>query len=161
MACSKRGQLAAELLFLVIFLMAMGLTLILSHKTQTDINTEIQADPTMNAEAKASMQTVTTNYPSTWDNGMVILIVLFWVFLLVSAYYIDTHPVFFIINLVIIIILLSVVIIIANAYTDVTGDADLATYAADFPKLAFLMSHIIILITVMALSTGVVLYAKN
>lgn len=160
MAYSK-GQVGLELLVLIIILFVLAITVIYGYQIATDINNDIQADDTLSTQAKATTQSVTTNYPSTMDNGFIIFLVFFWVALLVSSFLIDTHPIFFIISIFILIFVFVAAMIIANSYEEFTADAEIATFASAFPKMNWVFNHFLTVMIVIGLTMGAALYAKS
>ena len=80
--------------------------------------------------------------------------------LLITSFLIDTHPVFFIVTVVLLLAVFVVSMFIANAYEELTQDADLAAFSVQFPFTNFIMSNLLLIMIVMGLSTGVALYAK-
>lgn len=159
MGFSKRGQTAPDTATVLIVLFISGIAFITVYQLLQNVNDDIQADASFNAEAKASLQTVADHYATNWDAIFAMTVVLLWVFLLVTAFFVDTHPIFFIITAILLIALFVTVPIIANAYMDYADET--TVYSADFPVMNWVFSHLVIVIIVMAFSAGVVLYAKN
>lgn len=159
-ACSK-GQAALDVLLLVIVLIIVGLAALVGHLVQSNVNEEIQASSDMSAESKAAMQSMTAQYPRYMDNAFLTILILFWVILLVSSFLIDSHPVFFIIMAVLMIFVFIVVMVVANTYGEIASDDAFIAFAADFPIMSWVFSHLLMVIIFVGFTTLIALYAKN
>jgi len=156
----KKGSIGLETLFLIVVVFAMALTVFMGKSLVDDLNADIQGDSDFSAEAKAVSLDVQTRYPLVMDGAVIFLYVMVWIAILISAYVIDTHPVFFIVSLIVIVITLIVALSISDGYTELMTDADFSTMPTSFPMIHFLLSNLFILTVLQAFSVAVVLYGK-
>lgn len=157
----SKGQTFGDLTLFIILLVVVGVASVFGWMIYSDLNDEIQADGDMSAEAQAASQNVADNYPSMFDNVFLFILILFWIFLLVSSFLIDTHPIFFVVTVILLLFVFVVGMILANAYEEVTSDPDLIGFADDFPITSWVMTNFLLVIIVIGLSAGLALYAKN
>lgn len=127
----------------------------------TDLNVDFQADPDNGAFSKDLMQEAYDQYPSMWDDIIIIAFVGMWLFALISAFFIDTNPLFFIVSAVLLILLLIFVVYISNGAYDIFIDGDFETYYSQFPKTAFIFENMLVVMIVVGASILLTLYARR
>jgi len=157
----RKGNLALDLMLMCFVLFGIVIVLIYAAKLNNDILTPLVATNATGAQGTAILQNQLSIYPSLWDNLGILIFGLIWVFLLVSSYYINTSPIFFIVMIVLMIGAFIVIMTLANAYDSLAENTDFATYAAVFPKLNWLMYHLVETVVVVLITCGIALYAKK
>lgn len=156
----RRGQFSVESVFLVVILFGIGITIVIANMVNKDINAELQNDTSMQPVALADLQGSVTRFPQYMDNVVMLALILIWAVMLITSYFIDTHPVFFVVGLLLLLFLIGAVITVSNTYEDFITDSDVASFALDFPKTNYIMQHMVIIMVLITLTTGIVLYAK-
>lgn len=73
------------------------------------------------------------------DYGLVFFVGVAFIACVVSAFFIKSHPVFFIVSLLIFIMLLALLFSMTNMFFDIYQDEKVSTYAEDFPKSLTMM----------------------
>jgi len=157
----KKGNSALEVMFVIVFLMLLAITTVMIYPAVQDINADIQSDPELAPEGKSIAADLNTRYPNTMDDLFVIIFALLWVGVLIAAFYIDAHPIFFGAGLMLLVVLLIVGGIMNNVYADVMNDASMIGQAENFPKITFMMENLISLILAISMSILVALYGKT
>jgi hypothetical protein len=108
-----------------------------------EINTDMQADPSIGNKTKNMTGTLFNLYPSVLDGLFLMAFVLLIIGVLVSVIFLDTHPVFFFVNLILLIIVFCVFMMLGNSYNELMSDAELSVYANSFTYTNFIMSHLL------------------
>jgi len=157
----SKGQTALDLLLAVVVLFVLGFAAVIGYQLLSGLNTEIQASPDMSNTSKAYSASVTSGFPATFDGIFIFALVLLWVFLLVTSFLIDTHPVFFVVTILLLFVTFFVGMAVSNAYQEFTTDASFSSYAAAFPMTGWVMEHLLIVIIIIGFTSGVALYAKS
>ncbi len=158
---SKKGNLFAEGLTVVIILIVFSLAIFFMQFINTEINTEIQGDSTMSNISKEVMQDVQNRYPVWMDGAVVFLLLMLWIFVLVAAFFVDAHPVFALFTLILIVFILIVAAILSNTFVETVSDPDLVSLQTDFAKTYWIITHLVQIIFIILGSGAVVLYGKN
>lgn len=158
---SSKGQLGFEGAWVIIVLVILAIGLLMGYGAFKDLNDDIQADLDLSTDARAAAQTVVGNYPANMDNMFFFFFVMLWVFLVIGAYLADTSPVFLVITILLIVFGLVVGMILSNTYEEVREDGTISTFANEFPKMNWLMDHILITMIFMGFSVMMVLYARS
>jgi len=141
----KRGSVF-DSLFIFIALFALIVGGFTAYLILDQVNTEIQADDDFKGNSKANLQTQTDNFPSMIDNMIFGLMVLLTLAAAVLAFFVDTHPIFFVFGLGALIIFMVVGAAMANAYDDFRDDSTIAGIQANFPLTNFLFNNLVVVI---------------
>lgn len=158
---SKRGNIAFDGLTIFILFIGMILVGVLCSMLLDDWSLDWSADPTNSDESKAIVQQSADDFENYWDTSLIILFVGLWFALLVSAYLIETSPIFFFVTVILMILLLIAIVYLGNAGYDVVNDGDFGTEFAEFPKANFILNNILMFFVVICLSVFATLYWRR
>ena len=89
-----------------------------------------------------------------------VFLVLIFIGLIVSVYFIDSHPIFFAIALVIFLVILVVGAVLSDVFTDISSSPEFANQTATFSMTTFALTNLPIIILGMGGIVLVMLYAK-
>lgn len=154
----KRGSLLDPIL-VVIVLFALGFTAVLGFKISGAINDNIQETNVLDAQQKAIVQANHDSYVSVFDIGFLIAFVLLLGAIVIGAFMIDTHPIFFPIFLFLAIFIIILAAILGNVFYDATT-GELADARGSFPIIIFVMNNFVKVIVITILAAAGALYAK-
>jgi len=158
---NKKGNAIFDTLLIVVFLVVFSIVSIFGYKLFGDLNTDIQADTTMDATAKNETANLYARYPATFDGAFILIFILFWAFVIVSTFMIDTHPIFFIFTVIISVFVIFVGAIMANTWAEINAEEDLTGLAASFPMTNYVLSHFVIYILLIVFSVVITLFGKS
>lgn len=150
-----------DAIMLIVVLFCISIASVIGYKVIKDVNDDVQNDSTINPQAKATLQQATTDYPTLMDNGFIFMLGLLWVLAIVASFFVDAHPIFLIVAVIVLIVVLFIGAAINNAYAEFTDDSLISTEAAAFPRTAWVMDHLILVILVISITIGIALYGKN
>lgn len=155
------NNIVFEILTIIILIMAFSIVAMSLNTPFKEINTQIQGmpDSEMSPEAKNISLKSSESYPSFMDSLILTMLVLFWIVVLVSAFYIDSHPAFFVISLILLIIVLFVSAYIGNSMEEIGSFSDMS--GDQFPLTMFIFSHLLLIVFVMGISVLLLIYAKT
>ena len=128
--------------------------------TFDSINTDIQADANLGDTTKQTSQTLYSKFAPTLDAAFLMAFVLFALFAIVSVFFLDTHPVYFILAVVLLFAVFTVGGFLANGFDDVVSDPTLAEYANDFRATSFIMGNLLESMGGVVLLIMIALFAK-
>lgn len=158
---SSSGQLGLESLWVVIVLFIFGLGLVYGYSAFSELNDDIQADASLSQDAKDASEATVGNYASNMDSVFFFFFILLWVFILATAFFANTHPVLIVITVVLIVIGLVVMMYLANTFEEATGEAEVSSAAAEFPKMMWILEHIVLVMSLVGFSVMMVLYSRS
>lgn len=152
---NKNGNIVVEAIIIMvsIFLLAMGVYAVYPMFAQT-VTTMEEGDFLGNTSTTMLDEQVSA-FPFIWDAVIVLAFVFLWIGALVSAYYIDTDPVFFVIS-----IILGIIALVVGAFLSNTYETLMSSSSTLFPMSSFLMGHLVAVALVYIISIGIVLYAR-
>ncbi len=163
---SKKGDAVSDSLTILIVVFVFSFIILLTYKGFMDAAPDItdmlndSSNPTMN-ESLASINVVVNDFPSIFDGALLIILVGLWIFALLSAYFIDSHPIFMILSVILLVFVLIASAIVGNVGEELVNDTEFNSIRGSFPITTFVLSHMLILILVIAFSIVMVLYGKN
>ena len=140
---NKKGNAVTDSLTVMIVLFIFGIMSITAYMTFDSINTDIQAAPDLDSNTKTTSQNLYNNFAPTLDAAFLMAFVLFTIFAIVSVFFLDTHPVYFILAVVLLFAVFIVGGFLANAWDDIMSDDTLAPYANDFRASSFIMGNLL------------------
>jgi len=157
----KKGNAFLDTVTILVVAILLIFFIYYSYVAYKDWNNEFQKDDDMSAEAKDMAQNFSAKYPKMFDDGFIMVIILLWIAGLVSSFFIDSHPLFFIITVVLLLFVFYAGVHLGNIYeTIVTGDDALTLIVPSFPKANWFMTHLLESIIVIGLSISLVIFAK-
>lgn len=140
---TKRGNAISDTLIVVIVLVVLGIFSVIGYKFLYEENAVIQADADFSSEGQNVSQELTNNFPSIFDNLFLFVFVMLTIGGIVTSFLVDTHPIFFFINIFLLICVFFVLIHLANTYDDTMQDTEFASFAASFPYMTWVMTHLL------------------
>lgn len=158
---SSKGQTVLDGLTLLIVMFVLAIVAVIAYMGLNSLNDDIQASADFTATSKSASQQITDQYPNYLDNAFLFVLILFWILLIVSAFLIDSHPIFFGVMIILLCFVFVVGMALSNAYEELTDDADLSPYKIAFPKTEWIMDHLLLTLIVIGMTSALALYAKN
>jgi len=154
---NKKGNLE-DILFLVIIIVFFVILCIPTVKIINGISTQAQSMDNLNAENKAVIADMETNFYDVIDKGFLVLLICGFLGILISAYFIDIHPIFSLIGFVFsIFILLGCAVLVGMAQQIMTNVPEVFN---NFPIINHIMNNIFIYLVVFIAMVIIVLYGK-
>lgn len=157
---SRKGNVVIDVIVFVLVLVVVSMVTIFGWQAFTEVNDDIQADVTLN-ESKQAMQEVETRYPSVMDGLFMLIFLGMWAAGVVSALMSDQHPAIFGFMMLIIVFVIIAAAMFANYFEETYEDPELNTLVQDFPMTNWVMTHLLELTIVVALSIVLALMGKN
>lgn len=111
--------------------------------------------------AKATVNRVDTMYPSIFDSAYLVVLVIFFLISVISAYFIDIHPFFFVLSLFVLIVALVASAMLANINETILSDSQFSDISDKFPIIVFTSQHLFQIAVIMGGILMIALYAKS
>ena len=156
---NKRGNAVIDGATLVVLFVIFGLASIFGYMIFDDLNTNIISEFS-DQEAKDTEERLHATFPGLMDGLFLFAFILFVIFVVVSVFFLDTHPVFFIISVVMLLGVFVAGMLLSDSFGEIMTDGDVAPYADEFPKITWIMSHLVELIIGISFLTMIALFAK-
>lgn len=156
----KRGNALIDSVLIVVVLFVLAIGGLYGSMVIDEVNTDIQADPDIGAEAKNVTGTLNSNYIPLMDNLFIFAFVLFAVFTVISVFMLDSHPIFFIISVILLVAVLIVSMLLGNAFEEIMQDPEITSYSNQFTYTSWIMEHIVMVVIGLAAMVLTALYVK-
>ena len=156
---NNKGASMLDMFLIIIILFVLGASSIFIYNIFTNVNDELQKSD-FSPEAKEQIQGQVDVFPRVWDSVFLIVFVGLTIALFISAFFLNTSPVFFIFTVIIMGIAIVLAAVIGNVYENVVVDTVFSSSEAEFTIIPFIMGNIAKLITGIGLLLMVGLYAK-
>lgn len=157
---NKRGMFS-DMPFLVVFLVVFFISIFFTHRLYTEINTSFDVNNVFQGDQDA--EDIMTRGQTTingFDYIFIMSLVLIAMLVIGTAFFIDTHPIFFFITLPLLIGILVVGGILGNAMEDFTSDSQFANETSTYPMASYVFDNYPLFILVIIVISGLVFYAK-
>lgn len=157
----KRGSSVLDVVFIVVVLLILGLAFFFVKFAFSSVNSDIQSDSDITSGAKSVIGSANSSFGSVFDFGFGFIFFGLIVGILITAYFVNSHPVFFIISVVLFVFVIFVGANVTNVFEDTIGDADFVAIQSEFPIMLFIMDNLIVELCVAFALMCVVLYGKS
>ena len=118
----------------------------------------------MNESSNTSLEILErthTEYPPIWDGIMGFLVFGLWITAIVSSFFLDSQPLFFIVSLILLSTILLVAMVMSNSYFELVNDEAFVDTASNFPITNFIMFNLPYLALAIYFTIGVSMFAKS
>lgn len=159
---NRKANAVADSLLVIVLLFVLVIGVLFGNYLFDVLDADLQADPTISAEAKAMSSDHHTRYPGFFDAIFALVFFLLWGMVIIASFKLDTHPIFFIFTLILIIFVLFVGAELANVYDDViASDPELATISDQYTIADWIFNHYLLVALAIGFSIILVLFGKN
>lgn len=154
---NKKGGGLSEGIFIVIALTIIALIWV-SVVYVLDVFDPIMEEDLQNSQPKAVWSDYHDRTPSNLDSAFVVILAVFWIFAIIFAVLIDSHPIWFTISLVGLILILAFAGILANVYDEFYTELELTS---SLPMTYYVMTHLVEFILAITVSIFIALFGKS
>lgn len=158
---SKKGNVMVDSLFSIIAISLFVVVAIVAVWILYEVNTEVQADDDLNTDTKETMSNISNTSPTLFNYGVGIAFALMWMSVVIFSFYIDSHPVFFIVSFLALIVVIMVAYGISEGLQEITDDNEFAVVTRDMPIPVFIIAHLPKFAVAIGASIALALYAKT
>lgn len=156
---NKKGDFTG-LLFLIISIAVFAIFLIIITyvymQVVPPIKEQLGVREEINNTFDMGISTVQNTLPAIW----LVMFAGLMIGLMITAWFIPTHPVFFPIFAILMVAAIIVGMGLSNAYEALNANAELASTAGNLGMVAFLMSHLPVVAFIIGLAVMIISFAK-
>ena len=125
-----------------IFIFILAIVILIAYTVLSTFSQKAQSMPSMGDTGKNILQSQTDRYIPLWDSLFGFLFIGASLAAAISAYFIDTHPIFFILTIIMLGIFIAIGAVISNAYYSVETSAAFSSFSSSFQLMHYLMNHL-------------------
>ena len=155
----KRGQIQ-QIAFFLILIFTVIFTLLLSKYIMVQFDEGLEEGNLHTTTSRQALVDMSVAFP-TFDNMILVVIVLLAIGLIVTSFFIPTHPIFMVVNVFGIFFLAFMGMLLSNMYKDIIDTApELAAVYSTFPKLNFVMNQLPWIAVILVFLVTIIQYSK-
>lgn len=158
---NKKGNAIVDTISIVVILIVFGIITFYGWTTSQELIPMMRPELNSSVEAQASLTMLDTRYAPVMDSLFVFVFVGLWIAALISAAFLKTHPIFFVVSILLIVFILFAGMELGNFYEELSGDSSMTGVSAAFPMSNWLLSHLAIIIIVMGSSIMIAMFGKT
>lgn len=156
----KRGSIQ-DAMFIGIFGVVLAIGLVTMYYVTSQITDEVQEAVTFPTEIQESQDSFDAKFPVMLDVMFLIVMLGSYLATFILAFFIDSHPVFFIMTALVFTGTILVIPYLMNAWQDFAAIDGIATTLTNFPITSYIMNHYLQFTIVMWGMVAVGIYAKR
>ena len=155
----KKGQIQQVAFFLVL-VFTITFTLLVSKLILSKFNEALEEDDLHTTESRQALVDMDVAFP-TFDNMILVVLILLSIGLIITSFFIPTHPIFLVINVFGIFFLCFLGMLLSNLYKDIIDNSeDFAAVYSTFPKLNFVMNKLPWIAAILVFLVTIIQYSK-
>ena len=155
----KKGQIQ-DIAFFLILVFSLIFVLLLSKYILVQFDNALEEDDLHTTESRQALVDMNVAFP-TFDNMILVVIVLLAIGLIITSFFIPTHPIFIAVNVFGIFFLAFLGMLLSNMYADIISESpELASVTGTFPKLEFIMNQLPWIAVILVFIVTIVQYSK-
>lgn len=158
---NKKGGSIADILFIAVILLALGIATLVLHNIFSEANDQIQNNAGFSAESKQFSQDQTNRFPNAMDKFFLIIFVGLGISIFIGAFMLQTHPLFFIFGVIILAFFVVATAILANLYEEFTATPTYSVTASNYVVIPFVFNNFTTIIMGVGVLLLVGLFAKS
>lgn len=157
---NNKGNLALDMTLGVVIFLILAIVALISLQLMDGLNADLQSSE-LSSKAKETSDDINTKLPKYLDYGFLTVFVMIWVFLMLSSFFLDNSPVFFVSMLILMIVSFFVGGAMQDFYTDFAGESEYVDMVDDLPIINFFMTNIFTTGMIVGFSVLIILYSKS
>ena len=155
----KKGQIQ-QIAFFLVLVFSLIFILLLSKYILVQFDNALEDDNLHTTESRQALNDMDVAFP-TFDNMILVVLVLLSIGLIITSFFIPTHPIFIVINVFGIFFLAFLGMLLSNLYADIIAESEeLAAVYSTFPKLNFVMNQLPWIACILVFIVTIVQYSK-
>jgi len=159
--CKKKGNFVIDTAVFIIVVFTFAIFSIFAYLIFDNINTDFQADDDIQNLSKTELNDLYVAFPSTMDGALITAFVLLWIMVILSSFFINTHPVFFVLAIIFLAFIIFIAAVLANTHEELIAEPDITSFSEAFPMSNFLVSYLPYAVLAVAFSVLLVLFGKD
>lgn len=158
----KKGDIPSILIFIIV-IFSIIVSMIVGTKVFNSVKDGLKITPLIqnNSKAMEKIDFIDSNFVPLIANGFVFLFFGMILGILISSFFIDTHPGFFVFFIIGGILCVFLSGIIANVITEFGESAQLSDVWNEYPAVKIIINNLPLIIMGVIILTGIILFARQ
>jgi len=156
----KKGNILDIHLAGIIIFIAL-IVIVIAFMILSKINVSLEDSGEFSNESLDIIQHQVDIFPNIWDTGWLFILVGLGIYTWISAFFVRSHPVFFIFGFFLIVVYIIVFGVMSNVYGDITENPEISPYSDEFTLANFVMTRFPIIMGIISFVTAIIMYSKG
>lgn len=144
---SKKGNIL-DIPVMIVMLAVLAICVLIGFKILLAFNEEVQSNDMFSAEAKAQASYGTGWYDDFLNNSFFFVYIGLTLASVISAYFVDVNPVFFVIFMILMVLFVFTSAIISDVVIGIYGTPEFATISANFGTIQNFFAYLPVYVTI-------------
>ncbi len=156
---NKKAQIQ-QIVYFMVLIFTIAITILISKVIFNEFDDALERGDMHTTESRKALRDMDTAFP-TLDNAILMILILLTVGLIITSFFIPTHPIFMFINVIGIFVLCFLGMILSNLYRDIIINSDqfLLVYGS-FTKMNFIMNQLPWIAAIIIFIVTIIQYTK-
>lgn len=156
----KKSNVVLNSIVFIIVLFSVSIISLFIWKAWSDLSPYIREDID-SIEAEGIIDEVDNRYPSVIDGLVLFIFMGMWIFGMAASYFSESHPFLFGIMFIAVVFVIIAGAMLGNFYEELFEDEDISTITSDFPKIHWIMTHMLLIGIVIASSMALIYFGRS
>jgi len=157
---NKKGAMLLDLIMVLVIIFAFALVVLFMQTVFTQYKVALDENDHVESDVHERVLRETTTVLDRMDTIFAFMIVGSILALIVSAFYIRTHPVFFVVSVISLIIILMLAGIFSNIFTEISTAEGMTNATANYSIIPNIMDNLPLWMLMIGAMIIIALYAK-
>lgn len=157
---NKKGNLP-DIALIVVVLFAFAIAATFGKVVIDEMNDNLANKSSIPNSTKSVLSGAQGSYNSLVDGAFLFAMVITFIGIVISAFFIRSHPIFFVIGIIFMIFLLFVSMVLQDTWQEMTSKTILGSRAAEFTIIDFILGNLPYVVVIIGFTIIIVLYAKT
>lgn len=154
----KRGSIFDTMTFFVVILV-FGIVSLLSVFLLSTLNTGLVDSGLIDGTGGEILTEGASRAPTVFDGAIITLLIVSWIYMLISGYLLSTNPAFMIVGLFFGFVILIFIAPISNVFLSIAGMSDFSEAIDSMPISNFIFNNALVFVIAMVTSVLISTYA--
>ena len=156
---NKKGQLQ-DIAYFMVLIFSLVLMIIFARIILNKFNDALEDGGMQTTESREALVNMNVAFP-TFDNAILMIVILLSIGLIITSFFIPTHPIFLFINIFGIFFLCLLGMLLSNMYREMILESpEMAEVYGDFTKINFIMNKLPWIAAILIFIVTIIQYSK-
>lgn len=158
---NKKGSSILDLILILVILFVVGVGSIFIYKIFDSVADEVATQESFDQDIRDDIVEQADAFPTIFDNIFLIILIGFAIALFIGAFFLNTHPVFFIFSVIVLGIVVILAAALGNSYESIVSNSEIITAEGEFTIIPWVFDNFTVIMAALGVLLLVGLYAKG
>ena len=138
---SKKGFIG-DVMTIIIYAFILGMTILVGWLVLSGFNSGVQNNPSFGAAGQNIIASYNNKYVSLWDGLFGVIFIGMSLAAAISAYFIDTHPIVFVLCVIMLAVFIIAGSAMSNVWAQMASENSVSAVSAAFQLMNYILKHL-------------------